>query len=221
MNKIININLGGYPFAIDEDAFDYLKKYLDAIHKHFKKSEGYEEITGDIETRLAELFQEQMKGRAIVNNEDVAHAIKVMGSPQEFGAEAVFESEPQQEKRSKTREHYEFSRPRTGKRLFRNPDDKVLAGVCSGISAYFGIADPIWVRLLFVVITIAGGFGIPAYFILWAIVPKAISASDRLSMKGEPVNISNIAKVIEEEAQNLSDKITELTEEMSQKKKER
>ena len=79
MNKISNINLGGFPFTIDEDAYQALDKYLKTIHKHFRKSEGYEEITTDIETRMAELFQEKLEGRPIVTSPDVKNVIAIMG----------------------------------------------------------------------------------------------------------------------------------------------
>ena len=211
MNKLFNINLGGYPFSIDEDAYTHLKRYLKTIHDHFRHSEGYEEITGDIETRLAELFHESLAGRPIVTEEDVIKAIKTMGTPEEFGAETAG-----QEAGTGTESETNY---RTGKRLFRNEDDKVIAGVCSGISAYFGISDPLWVRLAFVIIVLTAGFGIPLYLILWAIIPKAKTAADYLAMRGEPINVSNIARVIETEARNLSDKISEIGQDWSPKKK--
>lgn len=213
MNKVQHINLGGFPFTIDEDAFEHLSRYLETIHRHFRGSEGYEEITNDIEARMAELFRESLGERGtIITMKEVKDAIVIMGTPEDFGAEPV-EDEP--EPRSSTGSGY-----RPGKRLFRNPEDEVLGGVCSGIAAYFGIADPLWIRLLFIVITISGGFGIPAYLILWAIVPKAETASDRLAMRGEPINASNIGKIIEEEVQRFSEKVSELGSEFSGKKKE-
>ncbi|HMR43415.1 MAG TPA: PspC domain-containing protein [Saprospiraceae bacterium] len=218
MNKVFNINLGSYPFTIDEDAFAHLEKYLKTIHQHFKQSEGYEEIVADIESRLAELFQENLGSRKIVTLKDVKLAITIMGTPEEFGADPIEEHGPEAEPRSKKQTHREFSdNYRTGKRLFRNPDDEVIGGVCSGIAAYFGIQDPLWVRLFFVLVTISGGFGIPAYLILWAILPKAESASDRLSMRGEPINVSNIGKIIEEEIEHLSHKVNHFGEEMDEK----
>lgn len=208
MNKVININLGDYPFTIDDDAYDHLSSYLETIHNHFRSSEGYEEITNDIEARLAELFQESLGSRQIVNLKDVKDAISVMGTPEDFGAEPIDE-EDQNEKKSY----------KTGKRLFRNPEDEVIGGVCSGIAAYFGIADPLWVRIAFIVFTISGGFGIPLYIILWIVLPQAASASDRLAMRGEPINISTIGNIIEEEFDNLSNKVSELGEEFTGKKK--
>ncbi|MEM9916499.1 MAG: PspC domain-containing protein [Bacteroidota bacterium] len=211
MNKVFNINLGGYPFTIDEDAYEHLSDYLDTIHKHFKSSEGYEEITGDIEARIAELFEEHLGGRKIVTIKDVSAAIRRMGTPEDFGAEPTGD-----------RQRYASgeSAIKTGKRLFRNPEDKVVGGVCSGIAAYFGIQDPLWVRLGFILITISGGFGIPLYIILWAILSEAGTAGDRLAMRGEPINVSNIARTIEEEIDHLSDTLTDLSNDFNSKKKE-
>lgn len=107
---------------------------------------------------------------------DVKDAVAVMGTPEDFGAEPL----------SKTPKG-KFN-IKTGKRLFRNPEEEVIGGVCSGIAAYFGIQDPLWVRLFFVVVAISGGFGVPLYIILWAIMPKPKTASDWLAMRGEPIN---------------------------------
>jgi len=218
MNKVFNINLGGYPFTIDEDAYEHLNQYLDTIHAHFNSSEGYEDITSDIEARMAELFQEHASGRPIVTLKVVKNAIGIMGTPEDFGAEPLEErayaagaTHSDSSSKSKTR----F---KTGKRLFRNPDDEVVGGVSSGMAAYFGIADPLWVRIAFIVATISGGFGIPVYLVLWAILPKAESSSDRLSMKGEPINIENIAKTVEEEIEGLSNTLSDIGSEFSKKK---
>jgi phage shock protein PspC (stress-responsive transcriptional regulator) len=212
MNKIFNINLGGYPFTIDDDAYKHLSHYLETIHNHFRSSEGYEEITSDIENRMAELFLEEVGEKPIVTLKNVKAAITIMGTPEEFGAESL-------EEESVPKSGGRKSDYKTGKRLFRNPDDEVVGGVCSGIAAYFGIQDPIWIRLLWIVLTLSGGFGIPVYIILWVIVPKAESASDRLQMRGESINVSNIGKIIEEEMDHFSEKITELGDEFSSKKK--
>ena len=202
MNKVSSINLGGYPFTIDEDAYEYLRQYLDAIHRHFRGVEGNEEITSDIETRLAELFQASLGNRPIVTMKDVKDAVGVMGAPEDFGAEPLSEN-PKGKFNIKT-----------GKRLFRNPEEEVIGGVCSGIAAYFGIQDPLWVRLFFVVVALSGGFGVPLYIILWAIMPKPKTASDWLAMRGEPINFSNIGRIIQTEMERLSGKISEFGEEM-------
>lgn len=210
MNKVFNVNLGGYPFTIDEDAFSHLNKYLQTIDRHFQQSEGYEEIVGDIEARIAELFQESLNGRSIVTLKDVKEAIEIMGTPEEFGADPIQEAETVGHNKSDYK---------TGKRFFRNPDNQLIGGVCSGLAAYFGIQDPIWVRIAFCLIALTAGFGIPMYIILWIIVPEAESASDRLAMQGKPINVSNIGKIVEEEFEHFSKKMSELGEGLQSKKK--
>jgi phage shock protein PspC (stress-responsive transcriptional regulator) len=218
MNKVFNINLGGYPFTIDEDAYEHLSNYLRTIHNHFRDSEGYEEITSDIETRMAELFQENLASRPIVTLSDTKDAIAIMGTPEDFGAEPIEEEAPKSSKSGKSRPKFT-----PGKKLYRNSEDEVVAGVCSGIASYLGVQDPLWVRLGFILIVLSGGVGIPVYLILWAILPKAETASDRLAMRGEPINVSNIGKIIEEEMEHFSEKMTalgdELKEEFGSKKK--
>ncbi len=210
MNKVFNINLGGYAFTIDDNAYKHLSSYLKTIHNHFENSEGYEEITSDIETRIAELFQESLGNHPIVNLKMVKEAITIMGTPEEFGAAPIDDFKEDTTTRSRqtgNKEQY-----KTGKRLMRDPEDQVIGGVCSGIAAYFGIADPLWVRVGFILFTISGGVGIPAYIILWAIIKEAKTSSDRLAMRGADVNISNMAKVVEQEIGNLGHKLTEMTE---------
>jgi phage shock protein PspC (stress-responsive transcriptional regulator) len=215
MNKTFNINLGGYPFAIDEDAFEYIQNYLDTIRRHFSASEGCEEILYDIEVRMAELFQEHLKGRAIISMKEIDEVIMIMGKPEDFGAEPMAEQYT-----ANTRGKKSGTKINTGKKLFRDPDDKKLAGVCSGIAAYLGIEDPLWLRIFFVLTAIfSGGFIFVVYMVLWFLVPEAASASDKLAMRGEPATINNIAKVVEEELNEFGEKINEWSQDFSGKKK--
>ena len=209
MNKIFNVNLGGYPFTIDEDAYHNLNRYLDTIKRHFSDSEGCDEILYDIEVRMAELFQDKAKGKAIIGMKELEDVIKVLGRPEDFGAEAIEEEEPvANQHTSRTRR-----RMKTGKRLFRNPDEKIIGGVASGLSAYFGISDPVWLRLGFLFLAISG-VGILPYIVLWIIVPAAKTSGDKLEMRGEPVNVNNIARTVEEELTDLSERITEMTKDL-------
>jgi phage shock protein PspC (stress-responsive transcriptional regulator) len=210
MNKIHTINLGGTPFTVDEDALEYLQAYIRSLKKHFKNSPGCEEIISDIESRLAELMTERMEGKQIVSLREVKEVISVMGSPEEFGADPIDEKiiDPNR-KRS---DH-------TGRRLFRDPDDKIIAGVCSGLAAYFGINDPVWVRLVFGLMMFGGGITVPLYIILRIIMPKADSAADRLAMKGEPIDYKSIAKTIQDEIEHLSSEFSTMdTSEESMKR---
>jgi len=216
MNKIVNINLGGYSFTIDEDAYVKLKNYLNTLKTHFQTSEGSDEIMYDIEVRLAELFSENMAGQEIVNNKNLNDAISIMGTPADFGA-AMEDEVPVQ---TSTSRKSGKRRAVSGRRLFRDPDNKVIGGVCSGLSAYFGIADPLWLRIAALILIFTGGLSIIPYIILMIIVPEATSSADKLAMKGEPINIDTIAKTVKTEVDDLVDRGTEtINSTFSSKKK--
>jgi phage shock protein PspC (stress-responsive transcriptional regulator) len=210
MNKILNINLGGYALTIDDDAHQYLDGYLDSIRRRFSESEGRDEIVGDIETRLGELISQSMGSRTIVMLPDAEAAVAVMGKPEDFGGEDTSSSKSTGSSTGATNKKSGKSAVRTGKRLFRDEDDAVVAGVCSGLSAYFGIQDPVWMRLIFVLLAFASfGFWMPAYVLIWILVAPAKTAADRLAMRGEQVNMDNIAREVEEGFDRLGKKVNE------------
>jgi len=199
--------------VIDQDAYGTLDEYLVNLGDYFSDSEGCEEIVSDIEARIAELFKDRLKRRKIVSMQDVHEVIDIMGRPEQFEADATFAS---QTASGRTGAKFDI---RTGKRFYRDTSDSVLAGVCSGLSAYLGIADPIWMRLAFVIAIFLGfGFGIVVYFILWMVVPEALTSGDRLAMRGEAANVSNIARAVEDELQHLGKKITDLGKEFKKSK---
>jgi len=220
MNKIFNINLGGYPFTIDEDAFRKLDTYLKTIARHFAPSEGCEEIVSDIESRMAELFTEHLKGRPIVSLREVDKVVSVMGTPEEFGAteEPTEKAHAQSKGKKKKHKKSKKSNWKTGKRLFRDGDEKIVGGVCSGLAAYFGVEDPVWVRLAFLLAFISG-VGVILYPILWIAIPEAVTSGDKLSMRGEKIDVSNIARQVEDEMNEFADKISEITKDFGTKKK--
>ncbi len=217
MNKIFNINLGGYPFTIDDDAYRVLDKYLSTIKRHFSTSDGCSDILTDIETRIAELFNEHLKGHPIVGLREVEKVIAIMGTPEEFGAAP--EDDDIAENLHEEYKSKGGTKFRPGKRLYRDKEDGVLGGVCSGMAAYLGIEDPLWLRLLFVLLFFAGGSGVLFYILSWIVIPQAKNSADRLAMKGEKINVSNIAKMVEEELNNLGDTIVEMTKDFGASKK--
>ncbi len=203
MNKILNINLGGYALTIDDDAYEYLKNYLETIRLRFSEREGRDEILSDIEARLGEIIAGSMSTRTIVMLPDVEAAATLMGKPEDFGTgEAVTDkADPGTSDSGK-------AAIRTGKRLFRDEQDAIVAGVCSGLTSYFGMSDPVWMRLIFVLLAfISFGFWVPAYILIWVLVPPAQSSSDRLAMRGEPINMDNIAKEVEEGFDRLGNRL--------------
>ncbi len=216
MNKTININLGGYPFTIDEDAYATGSHYLDTLANHFKDSDGELEIMQDIESRMGELVQRNRGSRVIVNKVDVLEAIAVLGTPEELQDIDFSEAKTGARKKKKT-----AFKLKTGKRLYRDPDDQVIGGVCSGLASYLGIQDAVWVRIGFVLLSTIGGGGAVIYAVLWAIVPEAKTVSDRLEMMGEPTNVNNIAKMVKDELGDLTDKIHETFNKKSKNKRYR
>lgn len=216
MNKIVNINLGGFPFTIDEDAYSSLSQYLQTLKSHFAKSQGYEEIMYDIEARMAELFQETSNGQSIISNKDLNEAIQIMGTPEDFGAIAAdYREEPMHASSGSHSENVK----RVNKRLFRDSDDKVISGVCSGLAAYFGWNDPLWVRLIALLLIFTGGVSIIIYLILILIVPEAKTSADKLAMKGEPINIDTIAKTVKDEFEGIVERGTDTITDLGSKKK--
>lgn len=224
MNKTISINLGGWFFHIEEDAYNRLHNYLESISNHFSGEEGAKEIVEDIEARIAEMFQESLSKhkRQVVLPGDVETMIAVMGHPEEFDEAGNHEVNTAKGSTDKTTDAGQQQAPKsdagTGssaeepyRRLYRNPDDKVLGGVCSGVSAYFGIKDPLWVRLAFVAAFFILGWGVLLYILLWVIVPEAATSAQKLAMKGEPINISNIEKTFREGFEGLKTQIEDFS----------
>ncbi|MBP7184049.1 MAG: DUF2807 domain-containing protein [Saprospiraceae bacterium] len=210
MNKVIHINLGGVPFVIDEEAYEILNKYLASLHAYFKNRNGYLEIVGDIEARIAEILKENSANAAsIISTKDVEHVISIMGKPKDFETDPDLQfddyQDEKEQKSNSNESHY------GQKRLFRDSNDALVGGVCSGISAYLGIEDPLWVRLFVVFATfLSFGTVVFAYLILLVLIPKASNASERLSMKGKPVNIHNISDIIQESAERFSSTVNEI-----------
>ncbi|MDG1790225.1 MAG: PspC domain-containing protein [Flavobacteriaceae bacterium] len=203
MNKTVNINLAGIFFHIDEDAFAKLTNYLNAIRNSFSDPDGQDEIIKDIEVRISELFSEKIhRVSQVITLKELDEVISVMGQPEDYKVdEEIFnDSAPDEKQQTK--------RPSSHKQVFRDTDDKFIAGVSSGLGHYFGI-DAIWIRLVWVALVFLG-FGAPIliYILLMILIPEATTTSEKLKMKREPVNISNIEKKIKEELKNAGEKIS-------------
>lgn len=200
MIKTVTVNLAGQVFHIDENAFEKLSSYLKAIKNMYSKEEGGEEILSDIESRIAEVFILKLKesSRVVINMNDVEYIISTLGKPEEFESENFendFNAEAEQNEKP-------------NKRLYRNGEDQFIAGVCSGLSAYLGISDPLWMRLIFILLVVTGfGTGILIYIILWILVPEAKSTAQKLQMRGEQVNIENIEKNFKQGMTNIENKL--------------
>ena len=179
MNKTVSINLGGIFFHIEEDAYTRLEGYLDSINRHFANEEGADEILEDIEARVAEMFQETLSQskRQVILPTDVSQMIGVMGLPDQFDEPEVGHTQAHNYEQTHEREGNNSktdipkgeraSNRKKSRRLYRNPDEAFMGGVCAGLSDYFGIEDPIWIRLFFAISFFTGGWGLLPYILLW------------------------------------------------------
>ncbi len=201
MNKTVNINLGGMFFHIDEDAYQKLNRYFDAIKRSLSNSSGQDEIIKDIEMRVSELLNEKQKSnKHVVGIKEVDEVIAVMGQPEDY----IIEEDNTNNYNSY--QSFNDNTTRRSKKLYRDKDKGMIGGVAAGLGHYFGI-DPVWIRVVLVLLVWGAGTGILAYIILWIVMPEAVTTSEKLEMTGEPVNISNIEKKVREEFENVSEKI--------------
>ncbi|MFM1898267.1 MAG: hypothetical protein RL577_507 [Bacteroidota bacterium] len=175
MQKIIKANIQGFVFPIDEAAYQTLKHYLDELRAAIRDAEAYD----DIERRIAELFSYKLNqgSEAIL----MPHVEEVMAQ--------IGEVKDLHEAEKSTSEQGENS---TRRKLYRDPYAKKIFGVCAGLSQYLGV-EVTWIRLAFVLAVIAGGFGFPLYIILVLVLDEAQSPIQQLEMKGEEVNLKNLA----------------------------
>lgn len=293
MKKTISINISGILFHIEEDGYATLKKYLEAINRHFSHYPDNQEIISDIENRIAEIFLSNLKNnKQVITAENVSRLIEKMGTIADFKAEEVVIEEKAEEKKEQDNDFYKYITPpgqeikgykkltrlenrkilggvcaglahylsidplwtrlvallllfsgklnfgkpawdflpwnfnfslslgiwaliayvvlwvilpvsfeepedKHIKKLYRNPDDRTLGGVASGLAAYFSI-EVLWIRLLFIALIFAGGAGFVIYLILWIITPQAKSITERIEMKGGAITLDNIENTIKE-----------------------
>ena len=233
MKKNISINLFGTLYNIDEDAYELLDRYMESVKRYFNR-EGGEDITDDIEHRVAELLWEKREsGQQAIDVQTIRDIISMIGNPSDIddgtagwtshaqadeplGSNAFADSQQQSgqgqgassqyarqedrgqkftswmdEQGSRLRSHFR------GRRLYRDPDDKVLGGICSGFAQYMGGSDPLPWRLLMIFLFFCTRLSVGIlYLILWLIVPEARTPEERLRMRGCPVTPENLNQEI-------------------------
>jgi phage shock protein PspC (stress-responsive transcriptional regulator) len=206
MNKTIIININGIVFHIEEDAYEVLKNYMTDVKRHFMDSADSLEITTDIENRLAEMFSEILArdNKQVIVEQDVLAVISQMGTVEDFA------SADEEEKRSA---EPKFRYATESRRLFRDPDDHLAAGVCAGIASYFDI-QPVWIRLAFAAAFCFFGSGLFLYIILWLVIPKALTRADRMAMKGEKLDLQGFKRNFEDELKGAQSHLNNLHDEV-------
>ena len=229
MKKNISINICGTIYAIDEDAYQLLENYLQSMKNYFRNEEGGDEIADDIEHRVAELLWEyKEKGMTAVNIETIKEIINKIGNPADIDGEASSHSETSDGSydRSEHSENFfssfgdetsvfgKIKKNISSRRFYRNADNKMLGGICSGMAEYFGVGDVVFWRLGILILAIICGinislsfipdficflisFPIPViYLFIWITVPEARTPEDRLRMQGRDINPENIREQV-------------------------
>ncbi|HUX54978.1 MAG TPA: PspC domain-containing protein [Williamwhitmania sp.] len=191
MKSTINVNIGGQSFVVDEDAYHVLSTYLESWEINLSGDSGKREILDDMEARIAELFLERVKiPGQVVTLSMVEEVITIMGKPDQAGS---FD---------------EGSRTHTGKpyrRMYRDPDNRFLGGVCSGMGLYWRV-DPIIFRLVFILAFFTFFSGVILYLLLWIAIPKAVTPAQKLEMRGEPITVENIRRAVANEFNEIFSK---------------
>ena len=193
MKKTFTINISGTIFHIEEDAYEVLQKYLINLKNHFGGDEEGKEILSDIEARIAEIFSAKSDNdKNVITLDWVNEVIQTMGTPEDFAEEEGEDDSIASETKRK-------------RRLYRDPEHRVLGGVCGGMGAYFNM-DPVILRIIFAILFFATtGAALLAYIILWIAVPKASSTTQRLEMRGQEATVKNIEKSIKEEVKEVKE----------------
>lgn len=191
MKKTLTVNLGGTVYHMDEDAYQLLEAYLTGLHDCFRHEQGADEIVKDFEIRMAELFGVERQGDSQpITAEEVEKVIGRMGRPEDFVDDSCQESAGKEASGNR--------KEKSSKKLFRDPDDRMLGGVASGIAAYGGF-DTTLVRIVCLLLLFIPGLGMTtvlAYMALWLVVPMARTAADKLSMRGEKVTVEGIGRTV-------------------------
>ncbi|WP_316831397.1 PspC domain-containing protein [Pedobacter aquatilis] len=203
MEKTIIINIGNTIIHIEESAYELLKAYLNEVKQYFANHADDLEIVTDIENRIAELLTEQLgeQKKQVVDATNVNFVISQMGRVQDFDTVETGEEEEPVANTS-------YQSQPADKKLYRDMDERVIAGVCAGVAHYLDF-DAKWIRLATILTVFLGGTGILVYALLWIIMPKAKSRIEKMEMKGEPANLQGFQKNLDEELQAVRERLSE------------
>lgn len=185
MKKTVNAAIGGCSFIIDEDAYAALEAYLGKFRGALGNTSASNEVMEELEMRIADLLKEKLRSREVVDISMTEQIIDQLGFPEGCEQEGCRQKE---ESRESTNSDSSSSR-----KLFRDTDDRKIAGVCSGLALFLNI-DVVLVRVLFLLLLVCGGTGFWAYIVIWLIAPEAKTAAEKCEMRGLPVTVENIRR---------------------------
>ena len=188
MQKVISINLNGNAYQLDESGYDALRAYLARAEKELEANPDRAEIMADLEQAIADKCRKFLgPHKSVVNSSEVDQIVKEMGpieaaAGEDAGGSAGAAGDGRQKDRTEP----------PPKRLYRSPDGAMIAGVCTGLAAYFEI-DVAFVRVAFVLSALlTKGVGIIIYVVMMFIIPEARTPEERSSAGGAPFNAKEV-----------------------------
>lgn len=184
MKKTVNAAIGGCSFIIDEDAYAALEAYLGKFRGALDNTTASSEVMEELEMRIADLLKEKLRSREVVDISMTEQIIDQLGFPEGCEQEGYRQKEESRESTNSDS---------SSRKLFRDPDDRKIAGVCSGLALFLNI-DVVLVRVVFLLLLICGGTGFWAYIVIWLIAPEARTAAEKCEMRGLPVTVGNIRR---------------------------
>lgn len=199
MKNIKQISLSGVVFYVEEDGYIVLKQYIDSLKRYYAGKENGEKMLEDMQIRFAKLLSEKRTSlEQAITLSDIENGIAVLGYPSDF------DRKEQEKFKQEYRKH---------KQLYRDLENAKIAGVCNGLSYYFGI--DVWVfRLIFICLGICSvGFWILVYFILWIILPATTTTQQGCNMKGEYPDIKYFEQKVKSGIHEAETKIRNFTNE--------
>ena len=198
MKKTINVAIGGCSFTIDEDAYNTLNNYLERFKAALDKSSSSSDVLDELEVRIADMLKGKLGGRQVVDQTMTLAVIGQLGYPEGY-SETDDQGNGAGTQQDAPHDEYHYSGTdgeRPVRKLFRNPDDKRIAGVCSGIALFLGV-DVTLIRILFLVGLICGSAGFWIYLVIWIAAPEAKTAAEKCELRGIPANAENIRRFTE------------------------
>lgn len=196
MKKTINVAIGGCSFTIDEDAYNTLNEYLERFKGALDSSSSSADVMDELEGRIADLMKAKLGGREVVDMKMAQEVIAQLGYPQGYKPSEANNAGADSNAGGNARDEYHYSGTdgeRPVRKLFRDPDDKKLAGVCSGLALFLGV-DVTLIRIIFLVAFICGSAGLWIYLVIWIAAPEAKTAAEKCELRGIPANAENIRR---------------------------
>lgn len=204
MQQVVKVSIGNTAFTLDKDAHGLMQDYLDRLTAHYADNTNCGEILSEIESRIAELLIEKGYRDNVVPADAIQNVINILGRPEDFDGENDNES-----------------RKTIKKRVYRDPENKIVGGVCGGLGAYFS-TDPLIFRIIFAVWVLfffwlrifedwgwgMSVLGMLAYVALWIAIPEARTVEQKYNMKGGSVSLKDIQRNMEREARDVSHRVS-------------